>query len=271
MSVEQIGCHARACAATGSARQGAMASAVFRPLQGFGRQLLDFALPPRCAGCGDVSQEAGAFCPACWARLEWLGNGGCQRCGLPLAGTEAEVCARCLADPPKLDRIRAAVAYDDIPRSVALRLKYGRKVALAKTMARYMAPLGSERHRDAMLVPVPLHRWRLWNRGFNQSALVAHELGRHWGFDVESRALRRVKPTRPLKGMNHAQRRKAVAGAFIASSHLRLKGKSVILIDDVLTSGSTAEACAKALRRAGAERVELICWARVVRPAQLRR
>lgn len=248
-----------------------MASAVLRPLQGLGRQLLDFALPPRCAGCGDVSQEAGAFCTACWSGLEWLGNAGCQRCGLPLAGTEAETCARCLADPPKLDRIRAAVAYDDIPRSVALRLKYGRKVALAQTMARYMAPLGSERHEAGLLVPVPLHRWRLWHRGFNQSALVARELARLWGFDVENRALRRVKRTRPLKGMNHVQRRKAVAGAFTASGHVDLKGKSVILIDDVLTSGSTAEACARALRRAGAERVELICWARVVRPAQLRR
>ena len=86
-------------------------------------------------------EEVGAFCPACWGQMEWLGNAGCHRCGLPLAGTEIEMCARCLADPPKLDRMRAAVAYDDLPRSIALRLKYGRKVALARTMARYMAPL----------------------------------------------------------------------------------------------------------------------------------
>jgi ComF family protein len=248
-----------------------MATAIPRPLQDFGKLLLDFALPPRCAGCGEVSEEVGAFCPSCWARLEWLGNAGCQRCGLPLAGTEAETCGRCLADPPTLDRIRAAVAYDEIPRSVALRLKYGRKVALAETMARYMAPLRSDWAEGAVLMPVPLHRWRLWGRGFNQSALVAQALSQRWGLGVASGALRRIKRTQPLKGMNHSQRRRAVAGAFKVSGELDLRGKTVILIDDVLTSGSTAEACARALRRAGAGQVELICWARVVRPSQIMR
>lgn len=203
--------------------------------------------------------------------MEWLGNAGCERCGLPLAGTEVEICGRCLADPPKIDRMRAAVAYDELPRSIALKLKYGRKVALARVMARYMAPLRGDWSENAILMPVPLHRWRLWGRGFNQSALVARELGRLWGLREESGLLRRVKRTRPLKGLNHNQRRKAVAGAFRAASAVQLKGRTVILIDDVLTSGSTAEACARALRRAGAGRIELICWARVVRPTQLMR
>ncbi len=248
-----------------------MASALTLPLSGVGKLLLDFALPPRCAGCADVIDEVGAFCPACWGQMEWLGNSGCQRCGLPLAGTEVETCGRCLADPPKLERMRAAVAYDELPRSIALRLKYGRKVALARTMARYMAPLKGDWGEDALLVPVPLHRWRLWTRGFNQSGLVAGELGRRWGLETDCGLLRRVRRTQPLKGLNHTQRRKAVSGAFRAVSADRLKGRTIILIDDVLTSGSTAEACAKALRRVGAGRIELICWARVVRPAQLMR
>ena len=248
-----------------------MASAMLRPVQGLGKLLLDFALPPRCAGCAEVSDEVGAFCPACWRQLEWLGNSGCQRCGLTLAGTEAELCARCLADPPKLDRIRAAVAYDDVPRSVALRLKYGRKVALARTMARYMAALRGEWDDTAILMPVPLHRWRLWGRGFNQSGLVARELAQGWGLPVDWRSLQRVKRTKSLKGLNHLQRRKAVAGAFRAVRTEGLKGLTVVLIDDVFTSGSTAEACARVLRRAGVKRVELICWARVVRPSQLMR
>lgn len=248
-----------------------MATSVLRPFQALGGALLDFALPPRCAGCGEVSDEVGTFCSACWGKLEWLGNAGCQRCGLPLAGTEAELCGRCLAHPPKLDRIRAAVAYDEIPRSVALRLKYGRKVALARTMARYMAPLKGEWSSRAIIMPVPLYRWRIWGRGFNQSGLVAVELSRHWGQEVDCLALRRVKSTRPLKGLNYNQRRKAVAGAFKVAHPERVEGRTVVLVDDVLTSGSTAEACARALRRAGAGRVELICWARVVRPAQLMR
>ncbi|WP_294123823.1 ComF family protein [Sphingomonas sp.] len=248
-----------------------MASAVMRPVRGLGKLLLDFALPPRCAGCGDVSDDVGAFCPSCWRELEWLGNSGCQRCGLPLAGTEAETCARCLAAPPKLDRIRAAVAYDDIPRSVALRLKYGRKVALARTMARYMAPLRGDWDGNTILMPVPLHRWRLWGRGFNQSGLVARDLARRWDLPVDGHALQRVRRTTPLKGLNHVQRRKAVASAFKVADSAAIKGATVVLVDDVLTSGSTAEGCARALRRAGASRVELICWARVVRPSQLMR
>ena len=241
-----------------------------RPIRLLTKTLLDFALPPRCAGCADVIEEVGAFCPDCWGRMEWLGNSGCQTCGLPLAATEAEQCGRCLAEPPKLDRMRAALAYDDLSRSIVLRLKYGRKVALARTMARYMAPLGAGRD-EALVMPVPLHRRRLWSRGFNQSGLVARELASGWGYPFEAGLLRRTKATVPLKGMSHSQRRKAVSGAFAVFDPERIRGREIILVDDVLTSGSTAEACARALRKAGASRVELICWARVVRPTHLMR
>ena len=242
-----------------------------RPVRIIVKTLLDFALPPRCAGCAEVIEEVGAFCPDCWGAMEWLGNSGCQTCGLPLAGTEADSCARCLAEPPGLDRMRAAVAYGDLSRSIALRLKYGRKVALARTMARYMTSLGDAGRGEALVMPVPLHRRRLWSRGFNQAGLVARELARGWGYPFEASLLRRTRATRPLKGMSHGQRRKAVSGAFAVADPDRIKGRQVILVDDVLTSGSTAEACARALRKAGAARVELICWARVVRPAHLMR
>jgi ComF family protein len=248
-----------------------MASPLIIPFRSVGRAVIDYALPPRCAGCGEVIDDAGAFCAPCWSRMEWLGNEGCHRCGLPLSGTETDTCGRCLAEPPKLHRIRAAVAYDELPRAIALNLKYGRKVGLARTMARYMAPLKGAWDEDALLVPVPLHRWRLWGRGFNQSILIARELGRIWRIPTTHNALRRIKRTQPLKGMSHSQRRKAVAGAFRVTDSSELAGKTVVLIDDVLTSGSTAEACARALHRAGAAHVELICWARVVRPAQLMR
>ena len=162
------------------------------------------------------------------------------------------------------------MAYDDLSRSLAIRIKYGRKVGIARTMARYMAPL-VEHGEERLLVPVPLHRRRLWQRGFNQSALVAREIARRVELDFDPFALQRTRATPPLKGMSQLQRRKAVAGAFAVRDRSAIEGKTVILVDDVLTTGSTAEACARALRRGGAARVELISWARVVRPSQLMR
>ena len=233
------------------------------------RSVLDFALPPRCGGCGVIVDEIDSFCPECWRQLEFLGHGGCLRCGLPLKATEAETCARCLAKPPRLDRIRSAVAYDEISRSIAIRLKYGRKVALARTMSRYMHPLVGDLPGETIMVPVPLHRRRLWSRGFNQSATVARQLSRRTGIPVAVDALERVRPTPPLKGLNIRQRRRTVAGAFRVNPKAELRGRTVVLVDDVLTTGSTANACARVLKRAGAARVELVSWARVVAPSQL--
>lgn len=138
--------------------------------------VLDFALPPRCAGCGSIVGQLHSFCPDCWTEVEFLGDSGCTSCGLPLEATDAELCGVCIAKPPRIQRTRAPVAYGDLSRSIAIKLKYGRKVALARTMARYMAPLISKGGGAPILIPVPLHRTRLWQRGFNQSALVARSL-----------------------------------------------------------------------------------------------
>jgi ComF family protein len=231
-------------------------------------QVLDFALPPRCAGCGTIVTDLHSFCPECWTKVEFLGESGCVTCGIPLESTDAEECGACIARPPRIGRTRAAVAYDELSRSIALRLKYGRKVALARTMARYMAPLVRP-DAEPILVPVPLHRSRLWQRGFNQSALVAREISRVTGLRADPYLLKRVKRTPALKGMSLRQRRKLVAGAFKVNAAADLQGRIIVLVDDVLTTGSTANACARALQGAGVGRVELVNWARVIKPMQL--
>jgi ComF family protein len=237
------------------------------PLIWLVRGVVDFALPPRCPGCGVIIPQVGLFCPSCWGELGLAGTGsGCSCCGCSLEATEAETCGRCMADPkPLLDRVRHAVEYGPIARSLVLKLKYGRKTALAGTVAGYMARPLTALTPGALLVPVPLHRRRLWNRGFNQAALIARALGRRAGHPVDVELLRRTVHTPRLKGMNPVQRREAVKNAFALRAGKDVRGRTIILVDDVITTGSTAEACAKLLKRHGAASVELIAWARVSR------
>ncbi len=230
--------------------------------------LVALALPPRCPGCGRVVADDHLFCAGCWAGLDFLGSPACDGCGLPFdydpgAGVR---CGACLRDPPAIDGMRAAIAYGPVARALVLRLKYGMRPGLAKTFARMMRRRVSDLP-DALLVPVPLHPRRIWRRGYNQSALIATALGRELGLSVALDLLARRRATPVLRGLGPRDRAKAVRGAFAVSDARRdaLAGRTVLLVDDVYTTGATVNACARALRRAGAARVIACCWARVVR------
>jgi ComF family protein len=229
-------------------------------------RLADLALPPRCPGCGEATAADHRFCARCWGRLRFLGPPWCAACQVPFEFDRGEgaLCGACLGDPPVHDGVRAAVAYGEVARSVALKLKYSGRLACAETMARAMGRLMPE--GAALLVPVPLHRWRMWSRGFNQAALIAGALSRASGVPADAELLRRVKATPVLRGLGPRGRVRAVAGAFALASGGRdaLTGKTIVLVDDVHTSGATAAACARVLKRGGADKVILLCWARVL-------
>lgn len=236
-----------------------------------GRAIVDYALPPRCPACGTIVGADRQFCLDCWSSLDFLGGPACARCSIPLPsavpGGDLE-CGACLADPPPFEGAPAAVAYGPAARTVALRLKYGRRVGHARLMAGLMlAPLRAlAGEGEALLVPVPLHRWRLWSRGFNQAALVADALTRLSGVPHDHDLLLRVKATPPMRGKGKRERARIVAGAFALApgAKERARGRHLILIDDVHASGATLRAAARILRRIGAARVSALCWARVV-------
>lgn len=249
---------------------GTAATSLRRTARHAARRALDTILPPRCLGCGAVIDRQGALCPTCWSGIDFLSAPLCAVCGLPFevdVGPDA-LCGACLREPPPFDRARAVMRYSDASRRLVLGFKHGDRTEGAAAYGAWLARAGAELIADTdMIVPVPLHRWRLFLRRYNQAALLAHALGRAKGVTVVPDLLVRHRRTRVQKNLSPEARRRNVAGAF--SLHRawrgRLDGQRVLLVDDVLTTGATVSACAKALRRGGAAAVDVLVLARVVR------
>ena len=238
------------------------------PLPAMLKPLFDFALPPRCPLCGVTVETDNRFCLPCWQHFDFLSEPWCAACGLPLAfdGPADRLCVTCLVDSPAHDGVRAVVRYNDHAALIAMRLKYGTRLGLAKLIAQHLRKFVGEYSDGVIIVPVPLHRSRLWQRGFNQSVLIGRELSRITGIKLNHDAIWRRKATPPLRGMPGKERRRIVGTAFALHAEARSKidGKTVLLIDDVYTSGSTSSACAQLLKKAGAKQVFVFCWARVI-------
>jgi len=235
--------------------------------------LLDVLYPPRCAACGTFVDRHGHLCPGCWAGLRLLAPPLCRACGVPLpqaAGPEP-LCASCTRDPPAFHRARAACAYADVARRLVLAFKHGGRTELAPLLAEFCVWAGGDLLAACdLVVPVPLHRLRLWWRGFNQALLLAAALARRSGRPLLRDALLRIRRTPSQQGLGAAARRRNITpAAFTVHPRRRalLEGRAVLLVDDVLTTGATLEACARTLLRAGANRVDVLVFARVVRDA----
>ncbi len=206
-----------------------------RIVTAIGRAAVDYALPPRCPACAAVTGEAHRFCARCWQGLDFLPDEGAP--------------------------VRAAVAYGSVARDVLLKLKYARRLGHAEPVAAAMRRLMPA---DAdLIVPVPLARWRLWSRGYNQAGLIAASLARSSGVAVRHDLLVRTRATPVLRGLGFAARRRAVAGAFAVRDAAALSGCHVVLIDDVFTTGATTGSCVGVLEAAGA-RVTTLVFARVM-------
>lgn len=232
---------------------------------------IDLVLPPRCPACGEIVEADGGFCSACWSTLRFITAPICAGCGEPFEVPQAETarCGGCLAAPRRFSAARAVLAYEGAARDVVLALKHADRPHLARTMAGQMARVADDwlTRDNGAIVPVPLHRWRLWRRGYNQAALLARALSGRSMAPLLVDALERVKATSPSMGMSRTQRARNVRGAIRLAPRARaqISARHIILVDDVFTTGATAEACARVLMRAGAARVDVLTWARVVR------
>ena len=229
--------------------------------------ITDLVFPPRCPLCGEGLSAQLGLCGACWNDLAIPGEPACNLCQRPFGDGIADglTCAPCMADPPRHDGIVAGTLYNDASRRLVLALKHGGKIALAPMMARLIAarlPVDE----TWLIVPVPLHRWRLWKRGYNQAALLAREIAKLTDATLAVDSLQRRKPTPSLGGLGRKARARALSGAIAAHPRRReaLRGAKVLLVDDVLTSGATSDACVSVLKRAGASSVMVACFARVL-------
>jgi ComF family protein len=229
---------------------------------------LDIALPALCVACREPVAGEGV-CADCWSKLSFIAKPYCPRLGIPFVYDPGPdlLSMEAIASPPAYARARAAVRYDDVAKALVHALKYQDRTDLAPTMGRWMSRAGGELLAGAdALVPVPLHWRRAWHRRYNQSGALAAVIARQSGVKLKAELLQRSRATEQQVGLSRAQRASNVQGAFRVplERQSEVSGARIVLVDDVLTSGATVDACARALLRSKAAQVDVLIFARVV-------
>ena len=235
---------------------------------GTARWLANLVVPALCLSCQAPLGSLDALCGSCWRKVRFIRPPLCDRLGIPMPYDTGGpiVSGAALANPPEWDRARAVAHFDPVVQGLIHGFKYADRHDARRLFGRWLVSAGAEILADAdVLIPVPLHRWRLLSRKFNQAGLLAQEVGRLSGIAHEPMALRREKATPSQVGQSAVERRRNLAGAFVVKpgDRPRIEGRKIVLVDDVITTGSTVAACARVLRRAGAARIDVLALALV--------
>ena len=239
------------------------------------RKIIDFVLPPRCILTGDIVDKQGMVSPQAWAELNFVTSPHCNKCGVPFDfddGHEGNTCASCLKTPPIYDQARAALFYDEASKDLILPFKHGDKTHYVLGFLPWLKQAGDDLiEKTDYMMPVPLLRWRLIQRRYNQAGIMTSYLAKQCHKNYLLDGLLRVRATQSQGHMRVKDRQRNVKKAFAVNPKymLSIQGKTILLIDDVYTSGATVEECAKILKKAGAAEVNVLTLARVVRPNQI--
>ena len=235
----------------------------------FFREILDILLPPRCKLCGKVVADDDTLCPDCYNKFDFISKPYCVHCGHPFEESSSSrkmLCATCAKDKKPWFRLcRSAYRYQEESRNLILSFKFHDCTDDAKILAKWMKQAGEDIWDKGVdvIVPVPLHYTRLVKRKYNQAAMLAVELSKMTGIPVDLTHLVRHRKTRPQVEFSGQKKKKNVKGAFSVKSINAFQGKRVLLVDDVLTTGSTLRECAKAISKAKPKSIDLLTAARV--------
>jgi ComF family protein len=267
-AVDWFGLETMAPCDTLTAMNAQLRSAAVQFFSGYGRRMLNVLMPPLCPVSGEAVAAPGLLSAVGWRSIQFIEAPFCNCCGVPFAvayGADV-LCPSCIAAPPAFDRARAAIVYDDASHRLVVGFKHSDRTEHAEMLGAWMSRAGAEIADSASLfVPVPLHRRRLLSRRDNQSNLLAAVVARRLGGCFAPDLLERRKSTPPQKNLSAEARERNVAGAFRMRRGASADGAHVVLIDDVHTTGATLSAAARALKKAGAARVDALVLARVVK------